>query len=120
MPTSVCVSGMTQTWQVNDSATLHLIRSFLKAGVMEEGLVHATEERVPQGGCLSPILSNIYLDKLDKELESRGPSRTKARKGLFYTKSQCAVVSAVARSSSARLLPKGRKNSTLYTLHSTL
>lgn len=58
--------------QVNDSATLHLVRSFLKAGVMEEGLVHATEEGVPQGGCISPILSNIYLDKLDKELESRG------------------------------------------------
>ena len=58
--------------QVNDSATLHLVRSFLKAGVMEEGLVHATSEGVPQGGCLSPVLSNIYLDKLDKELESRG------------------------------------------------
>lgn len=58
--------------QVNDSATLHLIRSFLKAGVMEDGLEHATEEGVPQGGCISPILSNIYLDKLDKELESRG------------------------------------------------
>lgn len=58
--------------QVNDSATLHLIRSFLRAGVMEDGLVHASEEGVPQGGCISPILSNIYLDKLDKELESRG------------------------------------------------
>lgn len=58
--------------QVNDSATLHLVRSFLKAGVMENGLVQATEEGVPQGGCVSPILSNIYLDKLDKELESRG------------------------------------------------
>lgn len=58
--------------QVNDSATLHLIHSFLKGGVMEEGLVHATAEGVPQGGCISPILSNIYLDKLDKELEGRG------------------------------------------------
>lgn len=57
--------------QVNDSATLHLIRSFLKSGVMEGGLVSATTEGVPQGGCISPILSNIYLDKLDKELESR-------------------------------------------------
>lgn len=58
--------------QVNDSATLHLIRSFLKSGVLEGGLEHATEEGVPQGGCISPILSNVYLDKLDKELESRG------------------------------------------------
>lgn len=57
--------------QVNDSATLHLIRSFLKSGVMEGGFVSATTEGVPQGGCISPILSNIYLDKLDKELESR-------------------------------------------------
>lgn len=39
---------------------------------MEDGLVHATSEGVPQGGCISPVLSNIYLDKLDKELESRG------------------------------------------------
>lgn len=44
--------------QVNDSATLHLIRSFLKSGVMEGGLVSATTEGVPQGGCISPILSN--------------------------------------------------------------
>ena len=58
--------------QVNDSATLHLIRSFLQAGVMEEGLVHTTDQGVPQGGPVSPVLSNIYLDKLDKELESRG------------------------------------------------
>lgn len=58
--------------RVNDAATLHLIRSFLKAGVMEDGLISPTEEGVPQGGPLSPVLSNIYLDKLDKELEGRG------------------------------------------------
>ena len=58
--------------QMNDSTTLHLIRSFLKAGVMEDGLTSPTEEGVPQGGPLSPVLSNIYLDKFDKELESRG------------------------------------------------
>lgn len=58
--------------RVNDSTTLHLIRAFLKAGVMENGLTSPTTEGVPQGGPLSPLLSNIYLDKLDKELEARG------------------------------------------------
>ena len=60
--------------RINDAPTLHLIRSFLRAGVMEDGLVSPSEEGVPQGGPLSPILSNVYLDKLDKELESRGLS----------------------------------------------
>ena len=58
--------------QVNDSHTVHLIRKFLQTGVMDNGLVSATTIGVPQGGPLSPILSNIYLDKFDKELESRG------------------------------------------------
>ena len=54
--------------KVNDKTTLHLIRSFLRAGVMENGLTSPTEIGVPQGGPLSPILSNVYLDKFDKEL----------------------------------------------------
>lgn len=58
--------------QVNDKTTLHLIRSFLKAGVMEDGLVKPNKLGVPQGGPLSPILSNIYLNQFDKELEQRG------------------------------------------------
>ena len=58
--------------KINDKKTLVLIRSFLKAGIMEKGLVSPSELGVPQGGPLSPILSNIYLDKLDKELEARG------------------------------------------------
>ena len=58
--------------QVNDSHTVHLIRKFLQAGVMDNGLVSSTTIGVPQGGPLSPILSNIYLDKFDKELEYRG------------------------------------------------
>ena len=58
--------------KVNDKKTLHLIRSFLKAGVMENGLVSPSEQGVPQGNPASPVLANIYLDKFDKELESRG------------------------------------------------
>ena len=58
--------------KTNDAIILHLVRSFLKAGVMDDGLVSPTIEGVPQGGPLSPVLSNLYLDKLDKELESRG------------------------------------------------
>lgn len=57
---------------VNDSHTLHLIRAFLRAGIMDNGLVLSSTVGMPQGGPLSPILSNIYLDKFDKELEQRG------------------------------------------------
>jgi RNA-directed DNA polymerase len=56
----------------NDKALLKLIRAFLNAGMMENGLVSPTEEGVPQGGPLSPLLSNLVLDELDKELEKRG------------------------------------------------
>lgn len=58
--------------RVTDKRILKLIRSFLNAGVMEGGLVSPTEEGTPQGGPLSPLLSNLMLDVLDKELEKRG------------------------------------------------
>lgn len=54
--------------QVNDSTTLNLIRKYLKAGVMENGLEKATITGVPQGGPLSVVCSNIYLDKLVKRV----------------------------------------------------
>ena len=57
---------------VNDAATLHLIRAYLRAGVLEDGLIRSTTVGTPQGGPISVVLSNIYLDKFDKELESRG------------------------------------------------
>jgi RNA-directed DNA polymerase len=58
--------------RVTDKRILKLIRSFLTAGVLEGGLVSPTEEGTPQGGPLSPLLSNLMLDVLDKELEKRG------------------------------------------------
>ena len=57
--------------RVSDKRVLKLIRAFLRAGVMEDGLVRPTEEGTPQGGPLSPLLSNLVLDELDKELERR-------------------------------------------------
>ena len=58
--------------RVSDQRMLKLIRAFLKAGVMESGLVSPVDEGTPQGGPLSPLLSNIVLDEFDRELERRG------------------------------------------------
>jgi RNA-directed DNA polymerase len=58
--------------RIEDKRILKLIRRFLQAGMMEGGLVSARTEGTPQGGPLSPLLSNILLDELDKELERRG------------------------------------------------
>lgn len=58
--------------RVSDKRVLSLIRRFLNAGVMEAGLVRPVTEGTPQGGPLSPLLSNLLLDDFDKELEKRG------------------------------------------------
>jgi len=58
--------------RVVDKRLLKLIRAFLNAGVMENGLVSPSVEGTPQGGPLSPLLSNLVLDELDRELECRG------------------------------------------------
>ncbi|HED0876537.1 TPA: group II intron reverse transcriptase/maturase [Campylobacter jejuni] len=58
--------------KIKDPIVLRLIRRYLQAGVMEGGLVRPNTEGAPQGGPLSPLLSNIVLDELDKELEKRG------------------------------------------------
>src|SRR6516162_2918879 len=58
--------------RVEDKRLLKLIRAFLEAGVMENGLVSPVDEGTPQGGPLSPLLSNLVLDELDRELERRG------------------------------------------------
>lgn len=78
--------------QVNDSSVLNLIRKYLRAGVMEKGILKATKTGVPQGGPISVILSNIYLDKLDKELEGRGLRFVRyADDVLIFTKSEIAA-----------------------------
>ena len=58
--------------RVSDKRVLKLIRAFLNAGVMEDGLVSPMDEGTPQGGPLSPLLSNLVLDEFDKELTRRG------------------------------------------------
>src|SRR5690349_11525627 len=58
--------------RISDKRVLKLIRAFLTAGIMEDGLVLSVDEGTPQGGPLSPLLSNLLLDELDKELARRG------------------------------------------------
>jgi len=58
--------------RLKDKRVLKLIRAFLNAGVMENGLVSPTEEGTPQGGPLSPLLSNLLWDERDQELQGRG------------------------------------------------
>ena len=57
---------------IKDKHLIDLIKKYLKSGVKENGIVMKTDEGSPQGGNLSPLLANIYLDKFDKEFESRG------------------------------------------------
>jgi group II intron reverse transcriptase/maturase len=58
--------------EVKDKSAIKLIRKFLKSGVMVDGIINPTDEGTPQGGNLSPLLSNIYLTEFDRMLESRG------------------------------------------------
>ncbi len=60
--------------KIDDSRTLKLIRLYLRSGLMEAGMISQRHEGTPQGSPLSPLLSNIVLDELDKELEQRGHS----------------------------------------------
>ncbi len=62
----------TLSHRIEDKQLLKLIRKYLTNGIMVEGIVNTREEGTPQGSPLSPVLSNIVLDEMDKELESRG------------------------------------------------
>jgi group II intron reverse transcriptase/maturase len=58
--------------RIQDKRLLRLVRSFLNSGIMADGVKIRSDEGTPQGGPLSPLLANLLLDELDKELESRG------------------------------------------------
>ena len=93
--------------RIGDKRLLRLIRRYLTAGVMIEGVAQAREEGTPQGGPLSPLLSNILLDDLDKELERRGHRFCRyADDCNVYVKSKAAgdrVMESIARFLEKRL-----------------
>jgi len=93
--------------KVHDKRLLKLIGRYLRAGVLVDGLCQPSEEGTMQGGPLSPLLSNIYLDDLDKELERRGlPFVRYADDFVIFTKSEAAaqrVYRSVERFLSERL-----------------
>lgn len=75
--------------RIKNDTVIKLIRKYLQAGIMINGVVHEAEEGTPQGGPLSPLLSNIVLDQLDKELEKRGHKFVRyADDCNIYTKSR--------------------------------
>jgi len=93
--------------RISDKRVLKLIRRFLQAGVMENGLVSPVDEGTPQGGPLSPLLSNVVLDELDRELERRGHGYVRyADDGNIYVRSQRAgerVMESITRFLTAKL-----------------
>jgi len=93
--------------RVKDKALLKLIRAFVNAGIMTGGVVRAREEGTPQGSPLSPLLSNVYLDDVDKELDRRGHRFCRyADDCNIYVKTRAAghrVMASVARFLKKRL-----------------
>jgi RNA-directed DNA polymerase len=93
--------------RVDDPLVVRLIRSYLKAGVMSDGGFHESTEGTPQGGPLSPLLSNLLLDDLDRELERRGHCFARyADDCNIYVKSRAAgerVMTSISRFLSVKL-----------------
>lgn len=87
--------------QINDKRVIDIIKKYLKSGVMIDGVVIETVEGSPQGGPLSPLLSNIYLDKYDQEMRRRGVT--------FVRYADDIVVLAKSRRAAERLLESSKK-----------
>lgn len=100
--------------KIEDKRVLKLIRSYLEAGVMLAGLVSPTDEGTPQGGPLSPLLSNVMLHELDKELERRGHRFCRyADDGNIYVRSMRAgqrVMAGISKFLEERLKLKVNRN----------
>jgi group II intron reverse transcriptase/maturase len=58
--------------RIDDAGVIRLVRAYLNSGIMDHGVVQSRQEGTPQGGPLSPLLANVMLDEVDKELERRG------------------------------------------------
>ena len=87
--------------EIHDKRVIDLIKKYLKSGVMENGILIRTEEGSPQGGPLSPLLANVYLNKFDHEMESRGVHVIRYADDI--------VVLAKSQRAAERLLESSRK-----------
>ena len=87
--------------QIHDKRVTELIKRYLKSGVMENGVMVKTEEGSPQGGPLSPLLANVYLNEFDKEMERRGVKVIRYADDI--------VVLAKSQRAAERLLVSSRK-----------
>ena len=87
--------------EIHDKRVIDLIKKYLKSGVMENGVLVKTSEGSPQGGPLSPLLANVYLNKFDHEMESRGVHVIRYADDI--------VVLAKSRRAAERLLESSRK-----------
>jgi len=87
--------------QIQDTRVIGLIKKYLKSGVMENNIFCRTEEGSPQGGPLSPLLANIYLNEFDQEMERRGVPVVRYADDI--------VVFARSKRAAERLLESSRK-----------
>ena len=102
---------------IKDGRVVSLIHKYLRSGVVNKGLWHASEEGTPQGGPLSPLLSNIMLNELDKELARRGhPFVRYADDAMIFCKSKRAaerVKSSITQFIEGKLFLKVNKEKTV-------